>query len=76
MTDNRNCPKCGKWGQVVETGAQTIYIECSSCGHQWRAFQGTCPHCGKMNKYAMDGGCVECYKARYDFKKPKVSGRG
>lgn len=75
-TDNMNCPICGKWGQVVETSKQNVWIECSSCGHQWKAPQGICPTCGKLNKYAMDGGCVDCYTASKNLKKPKVSGRG
>lgn len=62
MTDNRNCPKCGKWGQVVYASKENVSIQCSSCNTRWKVEQGVCPICGKLNKYAMDGTCLECYE--------------
>ena len=74
-TDNRYCPKCGKWGQVAHAGTVNVSIACSSCKTRWKVEQGTCPHCGKMNKYATDGTCLECYSIAKVERDRKKGGR-
>ena len=70
MDRQLNCPKCGKWGQVVFAGSVNLTMECSSCKTRWKIENiGVCLICDNMNNYPKDGVCLKCYEKTYNKKR-------
>jgi hypothetical protein len=62
---SKNCPYCGAAGIVSSMHNQRdLCMCCSKCKERWYSRSGTCPECGKPNKYISNSPCIKCYEKR------------